>query len=204
MTISLIKLPYSRDALAPHISDETLKFHHGKHHKGYVDKTNEAIEGTDLADSSLNEIVRAAKKNRDRDLFNNAAQAWNHGLYWHSLSPGKSAPSDSLRSAIDSSFGSMDKMKDALKEEATGHFASGWAWLVAVGGSLKVVTTHDAGTALTMRGNPLLTIDVWEHAYYLDRQNARDAYVGKVVDKLLNWQFASENYERGEAWSYPG
>lgn len=203
MTISLIKLPYGRDALAPHISGETLKFHHGKHHKGYVDKTNEAIEGGPLADAALNDIVKTAKQNREHDLFNNAAQAWNHGFYWHSLSPEKTAPSDGLRAAINSSFGSMDKLRDALKQEATGHFASGWAWLVAIGNSLKVVSTHDADTALTMRANPLLTIDVWEHAYYLDRQNARDAYVGKVVDKLLNWQFASENLERGTAWSYP-
>ncbi|MCB2047379.1 MAG: superoxide dismutase [Novosphingobium sp.] len=203
MTISLMKLPYESDALAPHISAETLSFHYGKHHQAYVDKTNAAIEGTDLADAALEKIVQAAADKGNAGLFNNAAQVWNHGFYWHSLSPQKTSPSESLSTAIDDVFGSLDKLKEALKDEAVGHFASGWAWLVVDGGKLKVISTHDAGTALTEGVNPLVTIDVWEHAYYLDTQNARPKYVENVLDNLINWQFASDNFDRGTPWTYP-
>lgn len=203
MSISLMPLPYEKDALTPHISQQTLEFHHGKHHKSYVGKVNDAIEGTALADDDLETIVQKAKKNGDDKLFNAAAQSWNHGFYWHSLSPESNEPGESLAKAIDNDFGSLQKLKKALADEATGHFASGWAWLVADDGKLKVISTHDSATALTHSVNPLITIDVWEHAYYLDRQNARGKYVSAVLDKLVNWKFATENLERGTPWTYP-
>jgi Fe-Mn family superoxide dismutase len=208
MTIPLIPLPYPADALEPHISHRTLELHHGAHHQDYVDKTNEAIADTDFAKSELNAIVKVARD--DPKLFNPASQAWNHGFYWHSLTPDRSAPSDSLQRAIDREFGSLDVLKEKLQEAAVGHFGSGWAWLVAKGDKLSVVTTHDAHSPFSDgpengggAANPLLTIDVWEHAYYLDVQNKRPAYVKTVLDNCLNWRFASENFERGSAWSYP-
>ncbi len=204
MTISLMPLPYAQGALAPHISAETVEVHYGAHHKGYVDKVNAAIEGSDLAGADLETIVRTAKKEGETGLFNSAAQTWNHGFYWLSMSPDASQPSDSLAAAIDASFGSMDEFKQKLAEAATGHFGSGWAWLVVNGDKLEVISTHDAETPITNGMNPLLTIDVWEHAYYLDAKNKRPAYVGAVLDNLLNWTFASENLERGTPWQYPG
>jgi len=201
MTIKLTPLPYSADALEPHISSRTLDLHHGKHHQGYVDKTNEAIAGTDLAGAELNDIVIAAKGNAK--LFNSASQTWNHGFYWNSLTPDRTAPGDSLAKAIDAAFGSLDALKEELQKEAVGHFASGWAWLVASGGGLKVVSTHDAHSPLSEGdANPLLTIDVWEHAYYLDVQNRRPDYVKAVLTNCLNWRFATENFERGTPWRY--
>jgi Fe-Mn family superoxide dismutase len=203
MTISLTPLPYSTDALAPHVSRRTLELHHGAHHKGYVDKTNQAIAGTDLADAELNEIVQAAAKS-DAKLFNNASQAWNHGFYWNSMTPERGQSSERLQQAIDRDFGSMDELKKQLQEAASTHFASGWGWLVAQGDKLVVVSTHDAHSPFSDgSGNPLLTIDVWEHAYYLDVQNKRPDYVKGVVENCLNWRFASENYERGSVWRYP-
>ena len=202
MTVPLISLPYPVAALEPHISGKTLELHHRAHHKGYVDKTNEAIAGTALADAELNDIIRAAQS--DAKLFNAASQAWNHGFYWNSLTPEQSKPSDALQKAIDRDFGSIDELKKQLAKKATDHFASGWAWLVADGDKLAVVDTHDAHSPFSDGGaNPLLTIDVWEHAYYLDVQNKRPAYVKAVLDNLLNWRFASENYERASAWRYP-
>jgi len=200
MTISLIPLPYAHEALEPVISARTLELHHGAHHKGYVDKLNAAIEGTGDAGMPLEDIVRSASGG----TFNNAAQVYNHGFYWHSLSPSATQPGAELAKAIDEAFGSLDALKEQLTAEAVGHFASGWAWLVAQGGELKVVSTHDAETVITGGANPLLTIDVWEHAYYLDAQNKRPEYVKGVVGKLLNWQFASDNFARGAAWTYPG
>jgi superoxide dismutase, Fe-Mn family len=199
MTISLMPLPYAQDALAPHISSDTLEVHHGAHHKAYVDKTNAAIEGTDNAGKSLEDIVKSASGG----LFNNSAQVYNHGFYWHSMTPEKSEPSESLATAIKNDFGSMDALLETLTDEAVGHFASGWAWLIVDGGKLKVISTHDAGTAITENVNPLLTIDVWEHAYYLDQKNKRPAYVKAVLENLLNWKFASDNFDRGTPWVYP-
>ena len=201
MTISLIPLPYPADALEPHISQATLELHHGKHHQDYVDKTNKAIAGGKLADADLNDVVKAAN---DPKLFNPASQAWNHGFYWHSLAAEPSGPSTSLQKGIDRDFGSLDALKAELKEAAVGHFGSGWAWLVAEGDKLSVVSTHDAHSPFSDGdANPLLTIDVWEHAYYLDVQNRRPDYVKAVLDSLLNWGFASDNFERGAAWRYP-
>lgn len=200
MTIALMPLPYAQEALEPHISRKTLEIHHGAHHKTYVDKLNAAIEGTENADKPLEAIVKSASG----PLFNNAAQTWNHGLYWHSLSPERTAPNDSLSAAIKADFGSIDALYEALTNEAVNHFASGWAWLVVDGGKLKVISTHDAGCPLTSDVNPLLTIDVWEHAYYIDQMNKRPAYVKAVLENLINWKFASDNFDRGTAWTYPG
>lgn len=203
MAIPLIPLPYAESALEPHISGETLQFHHGKHHQAYVDKVNDAIKGTPLADRDLETIVRAAEADNDEKLFDNAAQAWNHGFYWHSLSPDRTRPSDELASAIDRDFGSAKALADELIAEASDHFGSGWAWLVADRGKLVVMSTHDAGTPWTKGAIPLLTIDVWEHAYYLDVQNGRPDYVKAVVENRLNWAFASENFARQTVWTYP-
>jgi Fe-Mn family superoxide dismutase len=199
MTIALMPLPYAQDALEPHVSAKTLEIHHGAHHKTYVDRLNAAIEGTDNADKSLEAIVKSASG----PLFNNSAQTWNHGFYWHSLSPKKTQPRTALAAAIETDFGSMDDLIEALSDEAVNHFASGWAWLVVDGGKLKVISTHDAGTPLTSDVNPLVTIDVWEHAYYIDQMNKRPAYVKAVLENLINWNFASENFDRGTPWTYP-
>lgn len=202
MTISLIPLPYPADALEPHISQATLALHHGAHHQDYVDKTNKAIAGTKLADADLNDIVQAAKG--DDKLFNPASQAWNHGFYWNSLTSDRSEPGRRLQEIIDRDFGSLDALKQELEEAAVAHFASGWAWLVAEGDKLSVQSTHDAHSPFSDGdANPLLTIDLWEHAYYLDVQNKRPAYVKAVLENCLNWRFASENFERGSAWRYP-
>jgi Fe-Mn family superoxide dismutase len=203
LAINLMPLPYDKDALAPHISRETLDLHHGAHHKGYVETVNKAVADGAMANAALEDIVRSAEGEGDIALFNAAAQAWNHGFYWHSLTPDKSAPSPDLAAAIERDFGSMDDLKQELGQAAKTHFASGWAWLVADEGHLKAISTHDADTPLTGRANPLLTIDVWEHAYYLDKQNRRADYISAVIDNLLNWDFASANFARGRAWTYP-
>ncbi len=203
MAFDLIPLPFADDALDPAISTETFSYHHGKHHKAYVDKTNQAIEGTDHAGKSLIEVIAAARGS-DQGLFNNSAQTWNHGFYWHSLTPSTDGPSADLAEKIDAAFGSLDSLKKTLKEKGAGHFASGWVWLVDNGGKLEVADSHDADTIADGDKNPLLTIDVWEHSYYLDHQNARPSYLDAVVDSHLNWEFAAENLSRGSTWTYPG
>ena len=203
MAFKLIDLPYADDALAPAVSAETLSYHHGKHHQAYLDKTNKAIEGTDLADKSLEEVV-AASRGSDNGLFNNAAQSWNHGFYWHSMAPDGGEPSTELAQLIDADFGSLDDLRNRLAERGAGHFASGWVWLAEKGGQLSIEETHDGDTLADQGFNPLLTIDVWEHAYYLDHQNKRPDYLDKVIGGKLNWRFASENLARGETWKYPG
>jgi Fe-Mn family superoxide dismutase len=192
---SLPPLPYAENALDPVISANTLSFHYGKHHKAYVDNLNKLISGTELADSSLEEIIAATAGNADKaGIFNNAAQVWNHTFYWNSLSPrGGGEPPSHLKEKIDSSFGSMDACKKELATAATTQFGSGWAWLVQDGDKLKVVKTGNADSPLTKGMTPLLTIDVWEHAYYLDYQNRRPDYVNAVLDKLINWDFAVRN-----------
>ncbi|MEE4540064.1 MAG: superoxide dismutase [Erythrobacter sp.] len=203
MAFKLIDLPYADDALDPAISSETIAYHYGKHHQAYIDKTNNAIEGTAHADKSLIEVVAAARGN-DNGLFNNAAQSWNHAFYWHSLAPKETTPSDKLAAMIDEAFGSMEGLKEKLKERGAGHFASGWVWLAEKGGKLTIEETHDGDTLADKDGiNPLLTIDVWEHAYYLDHQNKRPEYLDEVTDTKLNFKFASDNLERGETWAYP-
>lgn len=202
MAFELMPLPYADDALDPAISAETLSYHYGKHHQAYIDKTNAAIEGTDHADKSLIEVIKAARGS-DQGLFNNAAQSWNHGFYWMSLSGDSSSPSGELTSMIDSAFGSLDDLKGKLKDRGAGHFASGWVWLAEKDGKLSIEETHDGDTLADSGFNPLLTIDVWEHAYYLDHQNKRPAYLDAVIDEKLNWRFASENLSRGTVWEYP-
>ena len=202
MAFELMPLPYDSEALAPAISAETLSYHHGKHHKAYIDKTNAAIEGSDKDGKSLIEVIKAARGS-DQGLFNNSAQSWNHGFYWHSLCPSESGPSGDLASMIDECFGSVDDLKSKLKDRGAGHFASGWVWLAEKGGKLSIEETHDGDTLADSGFNPLLTIDVWEHAYYLDHQNARPSYLGAVVDGHLNWDFAADNLARGSAWTYP-
>jgi Fe-Mn family superoxide dismutase len=205
MSVTFPDLPYAADALAPAVSADTLNTHHGKHHKAYVDKTNAAIEGTDLADASLERIIAEADHSGNQGLFNNAAQSWNHGFYWHSMTPEKKTPSGDLSAAIDSAFGSLDALLEKLQSAGAGHFASGWVWLAADNsGKLSVEETHDAGTLAIGDKNPLLTLDVWEHAYYLDYKNVRPDYLKTVSTDYLNWDFAAENYARGSIWSYPG
>ncbi len=203
MAFKLIDLPYADTALEPAVSAETLSYHHGKHHKTYIDKTNAAIEGKDLDGKPLEEVIKAARGN-DQGLFNNAAQSWNHGFYWHSLCASETSASEELSSMIDDAFGSVEAFKTKLQERGAAHFASGWVWLAEKGGALSIEETHDGDTLADQGFNPLLTIDVWEHAYYLDHQNARPKYLEAVTSGKLNWAFASENLARGTAWTYPG
>lgn len=204
MSISLMALPYPHNALEPVISAATLEVHHGKHHQAYVTKTNTLAAERQLGTSDLETIIRWAVSNQDKALFSQAAQVWNHGFYWLSLSPDQSAPSGELAARIDQAFGSKDALVLQLAEAAVGHFASGWVWLIAgADGTLSIQTTHDAGTLLVEHGTPLLTIDVWEHAYYLDRKNDRKAYVEAVLDRTINWDFAAANLARGQVWTYP-
>ncbi|WP_133364701.1 superoxide dismutase [Qipengyuania sediminis] len=203
MAFTLIALPYEDTALEPAVSAETLGFHHGKHHKAYLDKTNAAIAGTELEGQPLEAVIRAAR-GTNQGLFNNAAQSWNHGFYWHSLGASETHASDELAQKIDAAFGSVDALKQQLQDRGAGHFASGWVWLAERGGQLSVEETHDGDTLADQGFNPLLTVDVWEHAYYLDHQNARPKYLEAVISGKLNWAFASENLVRGTAWVYPG
>ena len=190
MAFSLPELPYSKDALAPHISTETLEFHYGKHHKGYVNKLNAAVEGTDMAEKSLEEIVKSASGG----VFNNAAQVWNHTFYWHSLSPnGGGEPTGDIKAAIEKDFGGFDKFKEEFNKKAAGQFGSGWAWLVKTPqGKLEIATTANADTPLTTDNKALLTCDVWEHAYYIDYRNDRAKYLEHFWN-LVNWDFANKN-----------
>lgn len=203
MAFKLIDLPYEDTALEPAVSAETLSFHHGKHHKTYIDKTNAAIEGKDLDGKPLEEVIKAAR-GKDQGLFNNSAQSWNHGFYWHSLAGQETSASEELTSMINDAFGSVEELKKQLQDRGAGHFASGWVWLAEKGGKLSIEETHDGDTLADQGFNPLLTIDVWEHAYYLDHQNARPKYLEAVTRDKLNWAFASENLARGTTWIYPG
>ena len=202
MAFELTPLPYDDTALEPAVSAETLSYHHGKHHQAYIDKTNAAIEGTDHADKSLEEVIAAARGS-NQGLFNNSAQSWNHGFYWHSMAGESTSPSDELKAMIDEAFGSLDELISQLQDRGAGHFASGWVWLAEKGGKLSIEETHDGDTLADSDFNPLLTIDLWEHAYYLDHQNKRPAYLDAVVGSKLNWAFASENLARGTTWEYP-
>jgi Fe-Mn family superoxide dismutase len=188
-------LPYADGDLAPVISAQTIGFHYGKHHKAYVDNLNKLAAGTEFAELSLEKIIAATAGKADKSaVYNNAAQAWNHAFYWRSLQPkGGGEPPAALKQKIEASFGSVDQCKQAFAAAAIGQFGSGWAWLVLDGDRLKVVNTPNADGPWTKGLKPLLTIDVWEHAYYLDYQNRRADYVHAVIDKLINWDFAAEN-----------
>jgi len=192
---ALPSLPYADNALEPVITSRTISFHYAKHHNGYVNKLNALTEGTLFADMSLEKIIAGtAMQPEHTGIFNNAAQVWNHTFYWKSMKPnGGGEPPAVLKQKMQDAFGSVDACKKALLATATSQFGSGWAWLVLDGGTLKTVKTPNAGTPLTSGMTPLLTIDVWEHAYYLDYQNRRAAYVTAVMDKLVNWEFALEN-----------
>ncbi|MDE0665370.1 MAG: superoxide dismutase [Acidimicrobiaceae bacterium] len=196
MTIEHAPLPYPLDGLAPHISERTMSFHYGRHHAGYVASVNQAIAGTPLAGAALEEIVTAADV--PSALFNCAAQAWNHAFYWDSMSPDRvESPSGELLAALERSFGSLDAFNTEFTAAACGNFASGWTWLVSGDDGLQIVNTDDADTPLRHGQRALLTIDVWEHAYYLDYQNARAAYVDAFIEHLINWEFASANFALG-------
>jgi superoxide dismutase, Fe-Mn family len=188
-------LPYAENALDPVISTNTIGFHYGKHHKGYVDTLNKLIAGTELSNHSLEKLIAETAGKADKvAIFDNAAQTWNHTFYWRSLRPkGGGEPPAALKQRIEASFGNLDACKKELATAATTEFGSGWAWLVLEADKLKVVKTANAETPLTEGVKPLLTIDVWEHAYYLDYQNRRADYVNAVLDKLINWGFAADN-----------
>lgn len=197
MSISLPPLPYADTALEPHISANTLSFHYGKHHNAYVVNLNKLIDGTDLAGKGLEDIIRAvAGDDSKMGVFNNAAQVWNHTFYWHSMAPnggGKPPAGSKIAAAIDESFGSYEKFKEEFATAGATQFGSGWAWLVAKDGKLEIRKTGNAHLPLENGVTPLLTMDVWEHAYYLDYQNARPAYIDTFLDKLVNWDFAESN-----------
>ena len=189
-TLQLPALPYPEDALAPHISAETVALHYGKHHAGYVANVNRLVAGTATEGASLEDLIMSSSGG----LFNNAAQVWNHTFYWRSMHPaGGGDPTGDLLAAVEASFGSADGLRKQLADAACGHFGSGWAWLVATGDRLDVMTTADADLPQRHDRTPLLTIDVWEHAYYLDYRNARPAYVDRWIERLVNWEFAAEN-----------
>lgn len=194
MAIELPALPFAETALEPHMSAKTLQFHHGKHHATYVAKTNELIGGTPLEGKPLEEIIKAAHGDSSKQvLFNNAAQVWNHTFFWNCLSPKGGAPEGDVKAAIEKSFGSVEKFKDEFKAAAVGQFGSGWAWLVSEGGALKITKTPNADTPMVHGQTALFTVDVWEHAYYLDYQNRRPDFVQTILDKLANWDFVAAN-----------
>jgi len=195
MPFKLPALPYAEDTLEPHISARTLQFHHGKHHKTYVETLNKLIEGGKFADMSLEEIIRAttdAADSTEKKIFNNAAQVWNHAFFWHSLSPhGGGEPEGDLLARIKKDFGGLDEFRAKFKEAAIGQFGSGWAWLIDEKGKLDIVTTANAMTPITKGQKPLLTCDVWEHAYYIDYQNERPKFVETFLHHLVHWHFAA-------------
>lgn len=191
-------LPYAKKALEPYISERTLEFHYEKHHQGYVTNLNKLIENTPLETRSLQEVILGTYNDPEKQsIFNNASQVWNHTFYWNSLSPTPTSPSQDLLQALNASFGSLENFKDAFKKAALAQFGSGWAWLVShLSGDLQILKTSNADTPLTSEFIPLLTCDVWEHAYYLDYQNQRASYVDACMLHLLNWDFAEINYKK--------
>lgn len=192
MEHKLPELPYAADALAPHISKETFEYHHGKHHQAYVTNLNNLIKGTEFESASLEDIIRKSQGG----VFNNAAQVWNHTFFWHCMKPnGGGQPAGALADAIKAKWGSFDAFKEAFAKSAVGNFGSGWTWLVKkADGSVDIVNTSNAGTPLTGADKPLLTIDVWEHAYYVDYRNARPKFVETFLNQLANWDFAAKNF----------
>jgi Fe-Mn family superoxide dismutase len=190
MTFQLPALPYAKDALAPYMSQETLEYHHGKHHAAYVNKLNAGIVGTEWAGKSLEDIIRGSQGG----IFNNAAQTWNHTFFWNCLSPnGGGQPRGDLANAITSSFGSYADFKTKFSEACAGQFGSGWGWLVKNGGTVEIMTTANADTPMKHNKTALLTIDVWEHAYYIDYRNDRPKFIAVILDNLVNWDFVASN-----------
>lgn len=193
MPITLPGLPYEKNALEPHISANTLEFHYGKHHNAYVVNTNKLIEGTDLANKDLEEIIKKTSGDASKaGIFNNAAQVWNHSFYWKCMKPGGGGkPTGAIAKKIDAAFGSYEKFVEEFKNAGATQFGSGWAWLVLKDNKLQVMKTANADTPIAHGIKPLLTVDVWEHAYYLDYQNRRPDYLSTFVDKLINWDFVN-------------
>jgi len=201
-------LPYDYDALEPAVSAETLQFHHDKHHKAYVDKTNKLAAEAGLDGKPLEAVVREAKAAGKQGLFNNAAQAWNHAFFWQSMTPERAAPGGDLAKAIAQAFGSQEAFEAAFAEEGVGHFGSGWVWLVTGSDGLKVISTHDADDTLVREGLfPLLVCDLWEHAYYLDYQNDRGGFLKRWLAEVANWAFAERQLAaangQGDGFRYP-
>ena len=198
MAFQLPDLPYAKDALAPQMSAETLDYHYGKHHRAYVNKTNELIQGdSNLSGASLLQVVRDSKRSGNNKLFNNSAQLWNHSFFWQCLAPAQGQqPSGKLAKLIEDGFGNSDAMLQKLQEEAVNHFASGWAWLVLDRGALRITSLHDADTPIVHEGMvPLFTLDVWEHAYYIDYRNERPKFASAVLNNIVNWDFVGENLD---------
>jgi len=195
MAFTLPDLPYDPKALEPFVSARTLDFHHGKHHQAYVTNLNNLVKDTPLADQSLEEVMKASAGDASKaGVFNNSAQVWNHTFFWNSMSPnGGKAPSGKVKERIDADLGGVDAFKEAFKAAAVGQFGSGWAWLVLDGGKLKVVNSGNADSPLVHGQKPLVTCDVWEHAYYLDYQNRRPDFVQAFLDNLINWDFVAKN-----------
>jgi Fe-Mn family superoxide dismutase len=199
MAFRLPDLPFAKDSLGQYMSAETLEYHHGKHHKAYVDKTNGMLVGKGLEGAALSEVIRVAKERGDQGLFNNSAQIWNHSFFWQCLCPpDQRRPTGQLAELIDEGFGSASALLAMLKEEAVGHFSNGWAWLVLDGGKLRVTSLHDADTPVVHDGmKPLLTLDVWEHAYYIDYRNERPKFAEAVLGNIVNWEFVAQNLDGG-------
>jgi Fe-Mn family superoxide dismutase len=195
MERSLPPLPYAKDALEPHVTGLTLEMHYERHHRGYLETLIELVDGKPEQDASLETLIRTTSGK----VFDNAAQVWNHTFYWKSLVPGGSSPSGELLAALERDFGGADALKQRLCEVAKSHFGSGWLWLVVDGPRMRVLTTHDAMNPLRQGSTPLLTLDLWEHAYYLDYFNERQKYVEAAVEHLLDWDFAAENLGRAGA-----
>ncbi len=196
MSFTLPDLPYAYDALQPYLSKETLEYHHDKHHKAYVTNANDLLKGSGLESKPLEEVIKLSHE-KNAPLFNNAAQHFNHALYWKSMKPnGGGKVPGALQKALIESFGSMDKMKQELTQAATSQFGSGWAWLAAKDGKIVVLKTGNAENPLTQGATPLLTIDVWEHGYYIDYRNKRPDYIKAFMENLVNWELAAENYDR--------
>ena len=196
MAFTLPDLPFDRNALAPHMSGETLDFHHGKHHKAYVDKTNGMLAAAGLENASLLEVIKQAKEKGDKKLFNNSAQIWNHSFFWQCLAPaGSTQISGELKTMVERDFGSTEAMFEKLATESADHFASGWGWLVLDGSKLKITSLHDADTPAVHDLVPLLTLDVWEHAYYIDYRNERPRFLKSVLDNIVNWDFVAQNLD---------
>ena len=195
MAFELPPLPYDYDALTPYIGSDTLKFHHDKHHATYVNTLNKLTENTELANQSLEEIIKATHSDSSKaGIFNNAAQVWNHTFYWNCLKKNSGSPSGELAEKINAAFGSLDKFKEEFKNAGATQFGSGYAWLVLDNGELKVLKTLNAENPMVKNQTPLLTADVWEHAYYLDYQNRRPDYLQTFLDSLINWDFVAQNY----------
>ncbi|HZS83978.1 MAG TPA: superoxide dismutase [Stellaceae bacterium] len=198
MAFELPPLPYPKNALEPHMSAQTLDFHHGKHHQAYVTNLNNLVKDTPMASQSLEQIIKATAKDESKSgIFNNAAQVWNHTFFWNCMKPnGGGNPPGPLADKINAAFGGLDKFKEQFKQAAVTQFGSGWAWLVSDGGQLKITKTPNAVNPMAQGQTALLTVDVWEHAYYLDFQNRRPDFVQTFLDKLVNWEFVAGNLSK--------